>query len=407
MKDAKFFAQVLGLVEPWDVKTIDLNMEDEKVVVVLEAKVPRGGWLDSAGNPAQVHGYETRKWKHMDTMQLETILEAKVPRLLRTDGGTEMVVVPWAEAGSRFTLMFEGWCIKMLLASSNIERARQLLKLEWSSVQKIMARAVERGLQRRDDDPLKRVGIDEKSFLRGQSFVSVLSDLDGGRILEVGLGRDSQATSDLWKKLPEEVRTQIEVVAMDMSKVYQTVTQQEVPQADVAHDKFHVSQHLHDAVDQVRRAEAKKLDEQGDDTLKNSRYYWLYNPKNLKPWRLERFEKLVESELLTAKAWMIKNLWAKFWDEPDVNAAELYFTEWKKEALKTELKPVEKVVGMIERHFKGILAAFKHRVTNAVTEGLNSKIQSLKSAARGFRNFENYRVRILFFCGKLDLMPSL
>ena len=101
MKDAKFFAQVLGLVEPWDVKTIDLNMEDEKVVVVLEAKVPRGGWLDSAGNPAQVHGYETRKWKHMDTMQLETILEAKVPRLLRTDGGTEMVVVPWAEAGSR------------------------------------------------------------------------------------------------------------------------------------------------------------------------------------------------------------------------------------------------------------------------------------------------------------------
>jgi len=68
---------------------------------------------------------------------------------------------------------------------------------------------------------------------------------------------------------------------------------------------------------------------------------------------------------------------------------------------------MKKVARMIHKQFEGILVVFKHKVTNAVSEGLNSKMQALKSAARGFRNFNNYRVRILFYCGKLNLMPSL
>ncbi len=61
---------------------------------------------------------------------------------------------------------------------------------------------------------------------------------------------------------------------------------------------------------------------------------------------------------------------------------------------------------MIERHFEGLLNYFVHRLTNALCEGFNSKIQQLKSAARGFRSFWNYRTRILFFLGKLDLSVS-
>lgn len=61
---------------------------------------------------------------------------------------------------------------------------------------------------------------------------------------------------------------------------------------------------------------------------------------------------------------------------------------------------------MLKKHLAGLLAYFRHRITNAATEGLNSKIQAIKSAARGFRKFENYRLRILFFCGRLDLRPE-
>ncbi|MEL6899294.1 MAG: transposase [Planctomycetota bacterium] len=74
--------------------------------------------------------------------------------------------------------------------------------------------------------------------------------------------------------------------------------------------------------------------------------------------------------------------------------------------MKSALKPMMKVAEMIKRHLPNVLNYFDHRVSNARSEGFNSRIQSIKSAARGFSSFENYRTRILFYCGKLDLMPS-
>ena len=62
---------------------------------------------------------------------------------------------------------------------------------------------------------------------------------------------------------------------------------------------------------------------------------------------------------------------------------------------------------MLKRHLSGLLSYVTHRIANAASEGFNSKIQSIKSAAGGFSSFENYRTRILFFCGKLDLFPSI
>ena len=66
---------------------------------------------------------------------------------------------------------------------------------------------------------------------------------------------------------------------------------------------------------------------------------------------------------------------------------------------------MKKIARMLKKHLGNILTWWKHRITNAVSEGLNSKIQSVKSAARGFHSFESYRTRILFFCGKLDMKP--
>jgi transposase len=65
-----------------------------------------------------------------------------------------------------------------------------------------------------------------------------------------------------------------------------------------------------------------------------------------------------------------------------------------------------KVAKMLRRHLPNLLSYFRHRITNAASEGFNSVIQALKYAARGFRSYPNYRTRILFFCGKLDLKPN-
>ena len=171
------------------------------------------------------------------------------------------------------------------------------------------------------------------------------------------------------------------------------------------HAKFHVSKYLNEAVDKVRRQEHKELLAQGDETLTGSRQLWLYNPHNHSAEQAAEFAVLKALNLKVARAWAAKELFTKFWQYQAVGGARRFFKDWFGWISRRRLKPMMAVAQMLKRHWENLLTYLKHHITNAVTEGLNSKIQSLKSAARGFRNFQNYRTRILFFCGKLDLDP--
>ncbi len=95
-----------------------------------------------------------------------------------------------------------------------------------------------------------------------------------------------------------------------------------------------------------------------------------------------------------------------FWKSRDKQFAEAHFRDWFAEALKSGLKPMIKAAKTLKRHLYGLLAWFDSRITNSVTEGYNATIQALKAGARGFRNFENFRIVILFYCGKLDMRPD-
>jgi transposase len=169
--------------------------------------------------------------------------------------------------------------------------------------------------------------------------------------------------------------------------------------------KYHVSSYLGKAVDQVRRQEHKELMAQGDETLKGSRPLWLYNPENFSEEQRSEFSALKDLHLKVARAWAAKELFSKFWDYQEEGWARRFFKDWFGWVSRSRLKPLVEVAQMLKRHLENLLTYLKHHITNAVTEGLNSKIQSIKAAARGFRSFKNYRTRILFFCGKLDLYP--
>jgi len=126
--------------------------------------------------------------------------------------------VPWAEKGSRFTALFERLAVPVLLVARSIQRAAGWLRLDWDAVQRIMERAVERGLARRELEGLRHLGLDEKSFRRGQNYVSVLTDLGPEpRVLEVCEGRRREEAAELIRTLPEAQREKIEAVALDMS----------------------------------------------------------------------------------------------------------------------------------------------------------------------------------------------
>jgi transposase len=236
-------------------------------------------------------------------MQFETIIRARVPRSDCPEHGVKTMKVPWAAPQGRFTMLFERFALDVLLASSSIAKACALLDIGWDAAHEIMRRAVERGLERRQLEALKHLGMDEKSFRRGQSYVSLLTDLEGSRVLDVVETRTEAAADQLWATLTPEQKEAVEAVAMDMCEPYMNSAARHVPEADIVHDRYHVSAHLNEAVDKVRRDEHKELMAQGDETLKGTRQLWLYNPENFNQEQVEAFSQLKDLHLKVARAW--------------------------------------------------------------------------------------------------------
>ncbi len=193
---------------------------------------------------------------------------------------------------------------------------------------------------------------------------------------------------------------------MDMSASYRAATVVVLPHADIVYDRFHVSKLLNEAVDQVRRQENRELLSVGDESLKGTKYHWLINPRNMTDARVEEFRRVAARNSKTARAWLHKENFEGFWNQEGYWEGDGYLSAWFGSAIRSRLEPIKRTVRTLRAHREGLLNYMLHRISNAVAEGLNSKIQSLKSAARGFRNFAHYRIRILFYCGKLDLSPA-
>jgi len=405
---SEHYALLLGIHTPWDISSVDLRLEDHRVDVVIEYTGDEGTCPDCGVICPRYDVRPTRTWRHLDTMQFATYLHSETPRVKCSEHGVKSVAVPWAGKNSRFTLLFEAFAVQVLLSARSVEEARKLLGLNWHQVEAIKKRAVARGLSRREEEAVPYVGIDEKQFRRGHSYISNLVDLERVRVLEVVEGRTEESALALLETgLSETQREQVDGAALDMWPAYTKAVKASLPEAAIVHDRFHISKHLNEAVDQVRRRENRQLIKQGDNRLKGSRYLWLVNQENLDERFQEAFAVLKQSDLKVSRAWAIKELFRDFWDYSTKGWARRHFNKWYSWAIRSRLDPIKKVARMLKRHLENLLNYFEHPITNAASEGINSRIQTVKSNARGFRSFQGYRTSVLFYCGGLDMQPGL
>lgn len=404
---AAHYGLLLGIQSPWQVKRVDLQLEKQRVDVEVAHDPSAPVACPECGRtcPRYDHAPE-REWRHLDVMQFTTVIHARTPRCQCPEHGVVTVQVPWAAPHGRFTLMFEAFAVKVIQAARSYVQAMEILRLDWHTIQDIVRRAVERGLLRRSTEKVTLVGMDEKSFGRGQDYVSVMTDLTGRRVLDVVKDRDTQSALKLWDRLPEKQRERVEAVAIDMSDEFAGAAKLAAPQAAIVYDKFHVSKHLNEAVDKVRKEEHRQLLEKKDESLTGTKYLWLRGacPEGD---RALNFDELCARNLKTARAWYHKETFTEFWAQPSVATALEFFNHWFGAARRSKLEPIKKTALTLKNHLHGLLNYFLYPITNAISEGFNSKIQAIKADARGFRRFENYRYRILFHCGKLDLLPVI
>lgn len=408
MQDRDLYARILGLVDPWEVRDVKLDLKAGEVRVIVAAKLDATLACPECGKTCPGYDARARSWRHLDTCQFKTILVADVARVNCAEHGVRQVRVPWAEPGSGFTALMEAMVIEWLRATASIKTVAEQMRMSWDEVDGVMARAVERGLARRKRVRVRRLGVDETSFQRRHEYVTIVVDLDGGRVLHVADDRKRESLASFFRALTPSQLDAIETVAMDMWGAFIHVVRDYVPDADrkIAFDKFHVAMHLGDAVDRVRRAEHRDLLRDGNDVLKGSRYLWLTNPDNFAPEQAGAIEALQQMNLKTGRAWSLKETAMCIWRYVRRSLAENLWQGWIGKAMRSRLEPIKKVARMIREHLWGIVNAMALRATNATSESVNSKVQWIKRTACGFRNRDRFRNAILFHLGGLDLHPK-
>ena len=411
MQDTTLYQHLLGLREPWTVARVDLDVPTQRVDVWVEH--PKGvPWpCPECGTLATLHDHAAeRVWRHLDSCQFQTLLHAEPPRVNCPEHGVRQVRLCWAEPHARFTMLFEAFAIRVLQETS-IEAARKILAISWDEAWYLMQRAVARGMARKKPRLIPYLGVDEKSAGRGQTnYVTVVCDLVEGTVEEVTEGREKRSLLDYLSTLTREQRQAVAAVAMDMCDAYIYAVKDGLPdgQDKIVFDRFHVMQHMGEAVDSVRRQEHRILSEQGQGSspLAGTRYVWLYSRENLPSRYWEDFYALKDTDLKTARAWAIKENLRRLWNYKTLRWAEPFWKRWYFWATHCRLAPVRKVAKTIKDHLYGILSYFAHPITNAMSEGINSKIETLWKAACGYRNKQRFRTAILFHLGGLDLAPS-
>jgi transposase len=295
------------------------------------------------------------------------------------------VRLPWALPGSRLTIAFERLAINTLL-EADVLGASRLLRLSWHETWGVMERAVTRGLAAKRRRIIPRLGVDEKAIAKRHRYMTLVSDLDHGTIEFIAFDRKTSSLDEFYRSLSPRQLAGIQAVAMDMWEPFISSTRQHVPDAGgkIVFDRFHIMKHMVDAVDAVRRSEHRRLLDAGDDTLKRTRYLWLFSAENVPTEQAERFADLKRLHLKTGRAWAIKESLRDLWNYRRKGWARRHWQSWYSWAIRSRLAPVVRVARMIQSHLENVLTYCDHRITNATIEGLNSKIQAVKKTPTVF-----------------------
>jgi transposase len=408
MESKELYRHLLGINEPWTVDRVDLDMARGQVdVYVVHAKGVRFACPECGQEHAVYDHSAERAWRHLDSCQFMTYLHASPPRVSCPEHGVRQAGLPWAEEGSRFTHLFEALAVNVLLAA-NIERAAGLLRISWDQAWHLMERAVLRGRATKGDELPKQIGVDEKAIAKGHQYMTLVCDLDKATVEYIGEGRKEESLAAYFKAFGTERCAEIEAISLDMWPAFINACRENVPEADdkMVFDRFHIMRHIVEAVDKVRKQEHKVLMNEGDTTLVNSKYLWLTNPSNMTDQAKVRFKELQSSELKTGRAWALKEVLRELWSYTSVAWALKFWKRWYYWATHSRLQPMIDAARLIARHLPNVLTYFKHRITNAVAEGLNSKIATVQKRACGFRNRDHFKIAIYFHCGGLDLYPA-
>jgi transposase len=381
-------------------RMVVLGVQVEDAEVVVEVR-PRGRSRCSGCGckRPRYDRLELRRWRHLDFGNQVVELEAQLWRVNCPRCGVVVEQVSWADPRSRFTIPFEDR-VAWLAQRCDKTAISDLMRIAWRTVGAIIERVVARRREPIDWTKVTAIGVDELSYRKGQRYLTLVTDLDRGRILWSREGRSAATLQEFFAEIGPEACGRIRHAAIDMSEAYAKAIRQSLPNAQLVYDRFHVQQLASKAVDEVRRTEWQRLRGTEDaHRVKHTRWVLLRNPWNRTPAENERLAALPKENRLLYRAYLLKesladiyrNLYTPGW-------ARRLMGQWLGWAARSRIDPFRKLARTIKRCLNGVLAYFDTGYTNGPAEGLNNKARLATRQAYGFHSPDAVRAMIDLRC---------
>lgn len=379
---------------------IDVSFGAEGVIVTVRLRRRRRvcSRCGQTGGQLEIHDRRLKRWRHLDLGSSRCVIECELRMLRCPDCGVHLEAVPWARAGAHHTRDFEDvvtWLAQQMAKTP----IAGLLRIGWDTVGRIVERVVKDHLDERRLSGLVAVGVDEISYRRGQRYLTSVVDHKRGAIVWCAPGRNAATLQGFFELLGER-RNTIRAVSIDMSGGYEKAIRDEVPDAAICFDPFHVVRLAQRAVDQVRRDEWNAHERSHTPKgkwIKGTRWSLLKAPVKQSVDQLALLHEVQQANKPMFRAFLLKEELRVLYQLPDPTLAPGHLDAWLAWASRSRLDPFVKLARTIRRHREGILNAIRLGLNNGRLEGLNSRIRLISHRSFGFHSADPL-IALVYLC---------
>ena len=385
----------------------DVSFSSGGVIVTVRLRRRRRvcGGCGQTGRHLEIHDHRVKRWRHLDLGANRCVIEAGLRRLRCPDCGVHLEAVPWARHDAHHTREFEdvvAWLAQQMAKTP----IAGLLRIGWDTVGRIVERVVADHLDHRRLQGLIAIGIDEISYRRGQRYLTSVADHASGSIVWCAPGRNARTLQAFFDLLGERKHT-IRAVSIDMAGGYQQAISENLPQAEVCFDPFHVVRLAQRAVDQVRRDEWNAHERSHTPEgkwIKGTRRSLLKAPEKQSIEQLALLHQVQEANKPLYRAFLLKEELRLLYQLEDLTLAPQHLDAWLTWASRSRLQPFVKLARTIRRHRDGILAAIRLGLNNGRLEGPNSRIRLISHRSFGFHSAAPL-IALVYLCCTSILIP--
>lgn len=268
-----------------------------------------------------------------------------------------------------------------------------LAHLGWDTVKEIVKADLRRRYAQIPLRGVRRLAIDEIHLGRKAKFLTLVIDLDTGRILWVAKGRGKDALARFWRRL-RRAKARVEAVACDMSAAYWSAVLEHLPEAAIVFDHFHIIKLANEKIDDLRRALQREAGTLGYQTLKGHRYLLLMGQENVPEDQRDKLQDALRFNQPLSTAYYLKEELRLLWSRRTGDSMRRFLQRWIARALGCGIAQMVSLAKTLRAHATGILNYFQHPISSGKLEGINNKVGAMTRAAYGYRDEEFLHLKL-------------